>query len=74
MKRVWLILLLILLFQFVLRIPFLSEPLNLDEATYWQIADRMSHGELLYRDLVDVKPPGLYYIFMLIGKDPSECG
>jgi len=69
-KKAWLLLFLILVLQFLLRVPFLYEPLNLDEATYVQISARMSQGELLYRDMVDIKPPGLFYIFMLIGKDP----
>lgn len=69
----WLFLiLLILAMQIVLRLPFMAEPLNLDKATYVQISSRMSQGELLYRDMVDVKPPGLFYIFMLIGKDPFQ--
>lgn len=70
MKKIWPILFLILALQLVLRLPFLQEPLNPDEATYWQIAGRMSQGELLYRDLIDVKPPGIFYIFQLIGQEP----
>ncbi|MCU0641742.1 MAG: hypothetical protein MUC35_06645 [Candidatus Margulisbacteria bacterium] len=72
MKKTWLIILLILLVQGALRLPFLSEPLNLDESTYTQIAVRMSQGEYLYRDLVDVKPPLLFDLYRLIGwSDPG---
>jgi 4-amino-4-deoxy-L-arabinose transferase-like glycosyltransferase len=72
MKKSWLILGFILLLQVGLRLPFLAEPLSLDEATYGQIARRMAQGEQLYRDLVDVKPPAVFLIFQALGSDPEK--
>jgi 4-amino-4-deoxy-L-arabinose transferase-like glycosyltransferase len=72
MKRAWLLLILILVMQVVLRLPFLGEPLNQDEATYAQIANRIAQGEVLYRDLVDVKPPGVFYLFLLLGQNAAR--
>jgi|GEM_PF-4843641 4-amino-4-deoxy-L-arabinose transferase-like glycosyltransferase len=69
MKKTWLILLLILIVQVFLRLPFLAEPLNLDEATYAQIAHRIAQGQLLYRDMIDVKPPALFFAFQILGRD-----
>jgi 4-amino-4-deoxy-L-arabinose transferase-like glycosyltransferase len=69
MKKAWLLLFLILVLQLVLRLPFLGEPLNQDEATYLQIARRMAQGELLYRDIVDVKPPGIFCVAQALGRN-----
>lgn len=69
MKKTWLFLGLVLLLQFALHLPFLGEPLSQDEATYAQIGARIAHGELLYRDVVDVKPPGLFLIAQLLGRN-----
>ena len=47
-----------------------SEPLDCDEAIYGYIGDRLAHGEVMYRDLTENKPPGgywLYAAFMKLG-------
>jgi 4-amino-4-deoxy-L-arabinose transferase-like glycosyltransferase len=62
-QRVILILSLILLLQFVLRVPFLQEPLETDEGAYAYIAQRMLAGEVPYRDYFDHKPPAVYFIY-----------
>lgn len=57
------ILVLILMLQVVLRIPFLQEPLERDEGAYAYIAQRMLAGEVPYRDYYDHKPPAVYFIY-----------
>lgn len=48
----------------VLRLPTFSRPLlSDDEAIYAVTADAMSRGELLYRDIVDHKPPFIYHVY-----------
>ena len=51
---------------FFLRIPFWSRPFEMDEGLYayggWQILK----GLILYRDLYDLKPPGIYYLNALL--------
>ena len=49
--------------QVVLRVPFLSEPLERDEGAYAYIAQRMLEGEVPYRDHYDHKPPAVYFIY-----------
>lgn len=66
--RTILILLLILVLQIVLRVPFLQEPLERDEGAYAYIAQRMLAGELPYRDYFDHKPPAVYFIYAGIFK------
>jgi 4-amino-4-deoxy-L-arabinose transferase-like glycosyltransferase len=63
-----LLLFLILLMQVFLRIPFLQEPLEGDEAVYAYIADGLSLGEVPYKDVFDHKPPAIYFAFALILK------
>jgi 4-amino-4-deoxy-L-arabinose transferase-like glycosyltransferase len=72
MKKTWLLVLLILLLQCALRLPFLAEPLNYDESVYMQIAGRMSQGEQLYRDIIDVKPPLLFNFYQLVGQEAQR--
>lgn len=63
MKRTWLILLLIMALQLLLRLPFIAEPLSQDEGIYSCVAARLAHGDVLYRDLIDNKPPGIFYLY-----------
>jgi 4-amino-4-deoxy-L-arabinose transferase-like glycosyltransferase len=67
-KKYLIILLLILLLQLALRIPFLSEPLERDEGAYGYIGQRILAGELPYRDVFDHKTPVVYYIYAFIIK------
>ena len=47
-------------------LPSLRYPLGRDQATYCVIGQGLLHGQLLYRDLWDIKPPGIFYIYMVI--------
>ncbi len=42
-----------------------TEPLDCDEAAYAYIGRRILHGDVLYRDLTENKPPGGYWIYAL---------
>lgn len=47
----------------LLRIPYLFEPLwYRDEAIYLTIGQQILRGDLLYVDVFDHKPPGVYYV------------
>lgn len=57
----------------LLRAPTFSRPLlSDDEAIYATTADAMARGDLLYRDVVDHKPPLVYHVyqagFALLGR------
>jgi len=48
----------------VLRLPTFGRPLlSDDEAIYATTADAMARGDLLYRDVVDHKPPLVYHVY-----------
>lgn len=47
----------------LLRVPFLSLPLERDEGEYAYIAQRAAHGEVPYRDAFDQKPPGVFLAY-----------
>ncbi len=48
----------------VLRLPTFGQPLlSDDEAIYAATADAMSKGDVLYRDVVDHKPPLIYHVY-----------
>ncbi len=48
----------------LLRLPTFGRPLlSDDEAIYAATADAMARGELLYRDVVDHKPPLIYHVY-----------
>lgn len=48
----------------VLRLPtFGRAMLSDDEAIYATTADALSRGDLLYRDVVDHKPPAIYHVY-----------
>jgi len=49
-------------------IPNLRYPIGRDQATYCVVGDGLLRGQLLYRDLWDNKPPGIFYIYALIVK------
>src|ERR1019366_3132286 len=48
---------------FLRALPHLRFPLGRDQATYCQIAQQLLHGQLLYRDLWDNKPPGIFFLY-----------
>ena len=45
-----------------IRLPLLAIPLERDEGEYAYIAWRLGYNELPYRDWVDQKPPGVFYV------------
>jgi len=50
----------------LLRAPTFARPLlSDDEAIYAATADAMARGDLLYRDVVDHKPPAIYHVYQL---------
>jgi hypothetical protein len=50
----------------LLRLPTFSRSmLSDDEAIYATTADALSRGDLLYRDVVDHKPPLIYHVYQL---------
>ena len=53
---------------FLRALPSLRYPIGRDQATYCVIGQGLLHGQLLYRDLWDNKPPGIFYIYALIVK------
>jgi hypothetical protein len=57
-------LLLLLLLGVFLRLPTFGRALlSDDEAIYAATADAMAQGNVLYRDVVDHKPPAIYFIY-----------
>jgi len=56
------------------RIYSLHEPVEMDQATYASMGDELLHGESLYTDVWDNKPPGVYVTFaaaqLLAGPGP----
>ncbi len=65
--RRWLLLVLaVFALGALLRLPtFLRPLLSDDEAIYATTADALSRGDLLYRDVVDHKPPLIYHVYQL---------
>ena len=51
---------------FLRALPNLRYPIGRDQATYCVIGQGLLRGQLLYRDLWDIKPPGIFYIYMVI--------
>src|ERR1700691_4579104 len=49
-------------------VPNLRYPIGRDQATFCVIGQGLLRGQLLYRDLWDNKPPGIFYIYALIVK------
>jgi len=57
-----------LVLVFLRALPNLRYPLGRDQATYCVIGQGLLHGKLLYRDLWDNKPPGIFYLYALVVK------
>ena len=53
---------------FLRALPNLRYPIWEDQATFCVIGQGLLHGKLPYRDLWDIKPPGIYYVYALIVK------
>lgn len=57
------LLVLIVAAAFSLRMFFLHEPFERDEGWYGTIAQEILHGGIPYRDAIDQKPPGVFYLY-----------
>lgn len=60
------ILILILFLSFFLRLSFLHEPFERDEGFYAYVGQEILRGAIPYKDVIEVKPPGIHYIYALI--------
>lgn len=57
------LLILILFFSFVIRTPFFHEPPERDEGGYAYAGQEILRGAILYKDVIEHKPPLLSYIY-----------
>ena len=57
-----------LLFVFFRALPNISYPIGRDQATYFVIGEGLLQGHLLYRQLWDNKPPGIFAVYALLAK------
>ncbi len=57
--------LLILLLSFALRLHFIREPFERDEGIYGYIGQEILRGAVPFKDAIDIKPPGIYYLYAL---------
>jgi 4-amino-4-deoxy-L-arabinose transferase-like glycosyltransferase len=55
-----------MLMTVLLRLFFLYEPFERDEGMYAYFGQEILRGAIPYRDMIDHKPPGIYYIYALI--------
>ncbi len=53
------------------KLPMLAVPLNRDEGAYAMIARALTAGNLVYRDLVEFKPPLLYALYLPLALFPE---
>ncbi len=65
-SRLWLLAVLALVLLRAL--PNIRYPIGRDQATFCVIGQGLLHGQQLYRDLWDIKSPGIFYIFALFVK------
>jgi 4-amino-4-deoxy-L-arabinose transferase-like glycosyltransferase len=67
-KKIKIVLILILLFNIVLRVPALFDPVSYgDECIYLTLGNAFNQGLVFYRDIHDNKPPLLYLMAALAG-------
>ena len=52
------------LFALVLRTVAIAEPLGIDQSLWASAVRGMSRGQLLYRDVWEQRPPGIYWIYL----------
>ena len=48
----------------ILRIASVAEPLGIDQSLWASAVRGMSRGQLLYRDVWEQRPPGIYLIYL----------
>jgi 4-amino-4-deoxy-L-arabinose transferase-like glycosyltransferase len=49
---------------FVVRAASIAEPLGIDQSLWASAARGMARGQLLYRDVWEQRPPGIYWIYL----------
>ena len=57
-----------LIFVALRALPNLSYPLSRDQATYSVIGRALLHGAGLYRDVWDMKPPAIFWVYAVVVK------
>lgn len=68
-REFWFVIFTSLLF-FILRLPSLFEPLWYgDEGIYQVIGNSLNNGKLLYAEILDNKPPLLYWLYSVLQSD-----
>lgn len=69
-RKIWviLVLLLIVFVQLKLREPFSQEPLNSIEGLNGYIAQLILKGKTVYKDIFEIRPPGIFYIYSVAMK------
>jgi 4-amino-4-deoxy-L-arabinose transferase-like glycosyltransferase len=58
--------LLLLAAGFLLLAPMLTYPFGSDQGSFADVADVIARGGVPYRDVWEIKPPGIYYLFWAI--------
>ena len=48
----------------LLRIPSIAQPLGIDQGLWASAVKGLSRGQLLYRDVWEQRPPGIYWIYL----------
>lgn len=51
---------------FLLRVPSIAEPLGIDQGLWASVARALSRGQVLYLDVWDHKPPGIFLTYLAI--------
>jgi hypothetical protein len=72
MRRTILSVIIIVLLTLAVRFPLLNIPFERDEGEYAYIGWRLGCHELPYRDWVDQKPPGVFWVYRLALSLPLE--
>jgi 4-amino-4-deoxy-L-arabinose transferase-like glycosyltransferase len=64
-KKYLITLICILALSLLLRLTFLHEPFERDEGWYAYIGQEILRGAIPYRDMIEMKPPGAFYLYAL---------
>jgi len=48
----------------LLRVPSIAQPLGIDQSLWASAVFGMEHGQRLYRDVWEQRPPGIYWIYL----------
>lgn len=48
----------------ILRLPSVAQPLGIDQSLWASAVFGMEHGQRLYRDVWEQRPPGIYWIYL----------